>query len=142
MDIKSKIQDVKGLFERHEDWEDRYRELMVLGKKLPPFPEPLREEKYQVKGCQSQVWLVPRFEQDRLYFEGESDALIVKGILALLIKVYSGETPQSILQEKSDFLQEMGITEHLSMNRSNGLASILKQIRLYAVAYQTLKDHS
>lgn len=129
---------IKQRFLQFKDWEDRYKELIVLGKHLGAYPEDKRDEKYKVKGCQSQVWLFPEFKEGRVYFHGDSDAILVKGIVGLLISVYSDATPDDILSTKPEFLQEVGITEHLSMNRSNGLAAMMKQIQMYAVVYKSM----
>jgi cysteine desulfuration protein SufE len=120
------------------DWEDRYKRLIEWGKKLALYPEEFRDEKFKVKGCQSQVWLKPELREGRVYFFADSDAVLVKGIVSLLVHVYSGATPTEILQTKPDFLAKLGITEHLSMNRTNGLQSMLKQIQYYALAYAKL----
>ena len=109
-----------------------------LGRPLPAYPEDKREEKYKVKGCQSQVWLCPEFKDGRVYFHADSDALLVKGIVGILTSVYSDATPDEILSTKPEFLSEVGITEHLSMNRSNGLAAMMKQIQMYAVVYKSM----
>lgn len=129
---------MKNRFLQFQDWEDRYKELITLGKQLPVYPEEKREEKYKVKGCQSQVWLCPEFKEGRVYFHADSDALLVKGIAAVLVGVYSDATPDEILTTKPDFLSEVGITEHLSMNRSNGLAAMMKQIQMYAVVFKSM----
>ena len=129
---------IKNRFLQFNDWEDRYKELIVLGKQLPAYPEDKREEKYKVKGCQSQVWLCPEFKDGRVYFHADSDALLVKGIVGILTSVYSDATPDEILSTKPEFLSEVGITEHLSMNRSNGLAAMMKQIQMYAVVYKSM----
>jgi cysteine desulfuration protein SufE len=123
-------------FKAHTDWEDRYKELIQVGKEMPAYPEEFREEKFKVRGCQSQVWLHPTLKDGRVYFAADSDAMLVKGIVGLLVLVYSGATPAEILATKGDFLKDIGITEHLSMNRTNGLASMMKQIQLYALVYQ------
>lgn len=146
MTIEEKVSEMKEIFSGAKDWEDRYKFLIEMGKDLAPLPLSLKEEekseKFRIKGCQSQVWLFPKFENGLIQFYGDSDALLVKGIVALLLKVYSGESPSNILNYKKDFLKELGITDHLSMNRSNGLSAMLKQIQLYALAYQTLeKNH-
>lgn len=130
---------IKNRFLKYGDWEDRYKELIQLGRALPPFPEDKREEKYKVKGCQSQVWLYPEFKEGRVYFHADSDAVLVKGIVALLTSVYSDATPDEILSTKPEFLKEVGITEHLSMNRSNGLASMMKQIQMYALVFKSMQ---
>lgn len=140
MSILLKIGEIKESFSQAKDWEERYRLLMQMGKSLAPMDAEFEQEKYRIKGCQSQVWLYPKFDGDKVHFEASSDALLVKGIIALLVKVYSGESPEDILNSKSDFLKELGITDHLSMNRSNGLAAMVKQIQLYALAYKSLKE--
>ena len=129
---------MKNRFLQFQDWEDRYKELITLGKQLPAYPEEKRDEKFKVKGCQSQVWLCPEFKEGRVYFHADSDALLVKGIAAVLVGVYSDATPDEILNTKPDFLSEVGITEHLSMNRSNGLAAMMKQIQMYAVVFKSM----
>ena len=131
---------IKQRFLQFKDWEDRYKELIVLGKNLDSYPEEKREEKYKVKGCQSQVWLFPEFKDGRVYFRADSDAVLVKGIVGLLVSVYSDATPDEILSTKPEFLQEVGITEHLSMNRSNGLAAMMKQIQMYAVVFKSMSS--
>jgi cysteine desulfuration protein SufE len=129
---------VKERFLQFKDWEDRYKELINLGKQLPVYPEDKREEKFKVKGCQSQVWLCPEFKEGRVYFHADSDAVLVKGIVGVLVSVYSDATPDEILSTSPDFLKEVGITEHLSMNRSNGLAAMMKQIQMYAVVFKSM----
>jgi cysteine desulfuration protein SufE len=136
--MEDRVSQIKKHFLTFSDWEDRYRELIHLGRDLAPYPEEKREEKYKVKGCQSQVWLFPEFKNGRVYFYADSDAILVKGIIGLLVKVYSDATPDEILSTKPDFLKEVGITEHLSMNRSNGLAAMMKQIQMYALVFKSL----
>jgi cysteine desulfuration protein SufE len=142
MSLADRITRIKERFLGKSDWEERYKELIQLGKALPPLAEEGRLEKYLVKGCQSQVWLYPQFREGRVFFQADSDAILVKGIVALLLEVYSDCTPQEILKTPADFLKDIGITEHLSMNRSNGLASMLKQIQMYALVYQSLGERS
>ncbi len=135
-----KLESIITEFTAFKDWEDRYKHLISLGKSMPTFPEEHRLESNKVKGCQSQVWLVSELiKTDEKYiinFMADSDASIVKGIVALLSKVYSGLEPDQILQLKPDFIDEIGLRQHLSMSRANGLNSMLKQISLYAYAYQ------
>ncbi|MBM4178257.1 MAG: SufE family protein [Ignavibacteria bacterium] len=121
------------------DWEDRYTEIIAMGKGLPLYPEEFRSDQFKVKGCQSQVWLHPRNEAGVLHFDADSDALIVKGLVALLMNVYSGRTPAEIVASNDDIAKELSLEQHLSPNRANGLASMIKQIRLYALAYSLLK---
>ncbi len=137
-EIEERINEVKLLFSQQKSWEDRYRELIKLGKSLPGLDEQEKQEKFRIKGCQSQVWLVPEFSEGKVYFKADSDAMLVKGIVGLLIKVYNGVVPKTILQNPPHFLKEVGITEHLSMNRTNGLAEMVKQIQLYATAFNAL----
>jgi cysteine desulfuration protein SufE len=142
MDMQQRTSLIKNRFLQFKDWEDRYKELIEIGKKLPPYPEDKREEKYKIKGCQSQVWLYPEFKQGRVTFYADSDAVLVKGIIATLLQVYSNATPEEILGTGPDFLKEVGITEHLSMNRSNGLAAMMKQIQMYALVFKSLNNNS
>jgi cysteine desulfuration protein SufE len=120
-------------FQAFHNWEDRYQYIMKLGKDLPKMDEALKTEKYRVSGCQSQVWMHASLQSDGLVrFQVASDALIVKGLIALLMKLYNLQTPQTILQTEPTFMEAIGMAEHLSMTRRNGLASMLKQIKLYA----------
>ena len=121
-----------------QDWEDRYRLIIDMGRKLPPFPEEHRTEENKVKGCQSQVWFHARLEGDHVVFDADSDAAIVRGLIAILLKTFSDAPPQEILEASTDFLKEMGLGEHLSPTRSNGLAAMVKQIKYYALAFGTL----
>ena len=136
--MQDRITQVVARFMAFPDWEDRYKELIKVGKEMTPYPEEQRLEKFQVKGCQSQVWLFPEIKDGQVYFTADSDAMLVKGIVGLLAYVYSSATPSEILANKGEFLKEIGITEHLSMNRTNGLASMLKQIQMYALVYQAM----
>lgn len=136
--MQERTEEVKGRFLKFNDWEDRYKEIIQIGRTLPPYPEDKREEKFKVKGCQSQVWLYPEFKDGKVFFEADSDAVLVKGIVGLLTTVYSNATPDEILSTKPEFLKEVGITEHLSMNRSNGLAAMMKQIQMYALVYKSM----
>jgi cysteine desulfuration protein SufE len=137
-EMQERIAQITSRFKAFSDWEDRYKELIVVGREMAPYPEEHRLEKFKVKGCQSQVWLYPSMAEGRVRLVADSDALLVKGIVALLIYVYDGATPAEILADKGEFLKEIGITEHLSMNRTNGLASMLKQIQMYALVYQSM----
>lgn len=134
--ITERIQTLISEFNQFKDWEDRYKHLIEMGKQLPMMTEEHRIEGNKVKGCQSQVWLFAELKGDRIFFEADSDASIVKGIVALLVKVYSGSTPDEILTTKPTFLEEMGLREHLSMSRANGLNSMMKQIAFFAMAFK------
>ena len=138
MDQNKRVQEIVDRFNQFSDWEDRYRLLIKMGKQLPEMEERFKVEKYRVKGCQSQVWLVPELKEGNLLFKADSDAVLVKGIVALLVEAYSGLPPEQVATQKADFLKEIGITEHLSMNRTNGLANMVKQIQMYAIAFQSL----
>ena len=118
-----------GLF---EDWMDRYQYLIDLGRRLPEFPEDQRTEEHRIRGCQSQVWFVPEQRDGRLYFEAISDAAIVSGLIALLLRVYSGREPQDILDTPPDFVAALELESHLSPTRSTGLSSMLAAIRRFA----------
>lgn len=126
--VQTLIQDFSLL----ENWEDRYQYIIELGKRLPPFPSEYQIETYRVAGCQSQVWIHPEEREGKLYFDATSDALIVKGLIALLKQVYSGRTREEILAISPDFIKELGLDKHLSQTRSNGLYHMLKTIFDYA----------
>ena len=126
---QQEIIDEFGLF---EDWMDRYQYLIDLGRRLPPFPEELRIEENRIRGCQSQVWFVAEKKDGRLYFQAVSDAAIVSGLIALLLRLYSGRKPQDILDTPPDFVEALQLQSHLSPTRSNGLNSMLQAIRRFA----------
>lgn len=134
--VSDKIQSLILDFNRFNDWEERYKHLIDLGKKMPAMEEAHRIPANLVKGCQSQVWLHADLVGDKIFFQADSDASIVKGIVALLIGVYSGSTPDEILTTKPTFLEDIGLREHLSMSRANGLNSMMKQISFFAMAYK------
>lgn len=119
-----------------DDWMDKYALLIDLGNSLPPLEDKYKTENNLIEGCQSRVWLQADYEDGKIYFKGESDAVIVKGIVSLLIQVISGHTPQEILDANLYFIDEIGLKEHLSPTRSNGLVSMVKQMRLYALAFK------
>jgi cysteine desulfuration protein SufE len=118
-----------GLF---DDWMDRYQYLIDMGRRLPEFPEALRTEDNRIRGCQAQVWFVAKKTDGRLWFQAISDAAIVSGLIALLLRLYSGRTPQDILDTAPDFVAALQLESHLSPTRSNGLFSMLKAIRRFA----------
>lgn len=126
-------------FSTSADWEARYKRIIDLGKSLPDMPAELKTEQNIVKGCQSQVWLTAALnDQGQMVLQGDSDALIVKGLVALLLKMYSGSAPAEILQTPPEFLKTLGFEGNLSPSRANGLHSMLKQIRNYATAFDYL----
>lgn len=137
MTINQQQDEIIDEFEELDDWLDRYQILIEMGNEQQPLPEQEKNEDNLIDGCQSRVWLVCEEKDGLLYFRAESDALIVKGIVSLLIKVLSGHTAEEILNADLYFINRIGLTEHLSPTRSNGLLSMLKQMRVYALAYQT-----
>ena len=134
--INEKQDDIIDEFSGFDDWLDRYQLLIDLGGEQSALPEEYKTDNNLIEGCQSRVWLQADFEDGRVLFRAESDALIVKGIVALLIKVYSGHTPDEILANEPYFVEAIGLKEHLSPTRSNGLLSMIKQMRLYALAFK------
>lgn len=137
MQIQDRVNALVEEFDKFSDWEDRYMHIISMGKKMPELPEELYKEEYKVKGCQSQVWLIPELKDGKVIFKADSDAAIVKGIISILVGVYSDATPDEILATKPDFLDTIGLRQHLSMSRANGLSSMIKQISMYALAYKT-----
>ena len=117
-----------------DDWTERYQYLIELGRSLPPFPEALRVEAHRLHGCQARVWFLAHHRQGRLFFQATSDAAIVTGLIALLLKVYSGHTPDEILSATPAFIEEIGLAQHLSANRNNGLFLMLARIQALATA--------
>lgn len=136
--IEERAEEIVEAFECLDDWEDRYRLVIDLGKKLPALPEEFHDDKYLVKGCQSKVWLQSHLGDGRVTFRADSDSAITKGIIALLIRVADGATPEEILHWTPDFLKKIGLEQHLSMNRTNGLYSMFKQIKMDALIYSKL----
>jgi cysteine desulfuration protein SufE len=126
-------------FNDYDDWMDKYQLLIDLGSDQQPLPEKYKTESNLIDGCQSRVWLQADLDNDgKVVFQAESDALIVKGIVSLLIRVLSGHTPDEILDAELHFIEDIGLKEHLSPTRSNGLLAMLKQMKLYAVAFKTM----
>ena len=123
-------------FSVFDDWMDKYALLIDLGNSLPPLDEKYKTESNLIEGCQSRVWLQADYADGKIVFQGESDAVIVKGIVSLLIQILSGHTPQEILDADLYFIEKVGLKEHLSPTRSNGLVAMVKQMRLYAMAFR------
>lgn len=138
--IKEKEQEVIEEFALFDDWMDKYNYLIELGKSVPKIDDQFKEEKYLISGCQAQVWLHAHFEDGRVYYTADSDALITKGIVALLIRVLSGQPPADIVDAEMTFIDEIGLKDHLSQTRSNGLLNMIKQMKLYALAFQKSKN--
>ncbi|MBR5455718.1 MAG: SufE family protein [Bacteroidaceae bacterium] len=134
--IKELQDDIIAEFSDFEDWLDRYQLLIDLGGEQPSLPDEYKTDNNLIEGCQSRVWLQADFVDGKVVFSAESDALIVKGIVALLIKVYSGHTPDEILDNEPYFVEAIGLKEHLSPTRSNGLVAMIKQMKLYALAFK------
>jgi cysteine desulfuration protein SufE len=124
-------------FSLFEDWMQRYEYMIDLGKSLPLIAEEYKTDSNIIKGCQSKVWVHAELEEDKLNFTADSDAIITKGIIAILIRVFSDQHPNDILAADTDFIDKIGLKEHLSPTRANGLVSMIKQIKIYAVAFQT-----
>lgn len=136
MTIQELQNEVIEEFQDFDDWMDKYQLLIDLGSDQEPLAEQYKTPQNLIDGCQSRVWLQADYKEDgKIYFQAESDALIVKGIVALLIRVLSGHTPQEILDADMAFLDEIGLKDHLSPTRSNGLLAMVKQIKAYALAY-------
>lgn len=119
-----------------DDWMDRYEFIIGMGRKLPPFPEPWMDDDHRVQGCQSKVWMETAYRNGALFFAGKSDAAIVSGLVALLLRVYSGRPPEEIIATDPVFLKNLGLLEALSMNRGNGIASMARKVREYASLQQ------
>ena len=122
-----------GLF---DSWDDKYEYIIDLGKKLPPLEDKYRLDENKVKGCQSTVWLATELKEGKIIYKADSDAMIVKGLISMLIRVLSGHTPAEILEAKLDFINQIGMTSHLAQTRSNGLLAMVKQMKNYALAYK------
>lgn len=129
-------------FSVFSDWMERYEYLIDMGKDLPPFDESHRKPDYLIEGCQSKVWLYPSLIDGVVTFAADSDALITRGIAALLVRVFSGRTPDEIMNADIYFIDRIGLKENLSPTRSNGLLAMMKQMRLYALAYKTKSEMS
>ena len=129
MTIKDKELELIEDFEMFEDWMDKYNFIIGVGKEMKDLPENYKNENNLVSGCTSQVWLQSEFKDGKLYFKADSDALIPKGIAAIVVKLYSGHTPGEIVVHKPEFIQKIGLEQHLSPNRANGLASMINKIK-------------
>ena len=137
MTIHEKEQQIIEVFEIFADWTERYDYLIELGKSLPAIDEQYKTEQYLIQGCQSQVWIHALWNDGIITYTADSDAIITKGIIALLIDVLSGNKAEDILQSELNFINKIGLKEHLSPTRANGLLAMIKQMKLYALAYKT-----
>jgi len=125
-------------FSWFENWEEKYEYIIELGKKLPSLEEEYKKEENIIKGCQSTVWLVAEYRNGKVIYKADSDALIVKGLVSMLISVLSGHTPDEILEARLGFIKEIGMMAHLAQTRSNGLVAMVKQIKNYALAFKSV----
>ncbi|EDM36193.1 hypothetical protein PBAL39_19959 [Pedobacter sp. BAL39] len=126
-------------FSLFDNWEDKYEYIIDLGKKLAPLEEVHKIDDNKIKGCQSTVWLTASYEDGRVYFKADSDAVIVKGLVSMLIKVLSGQKADDIINTQLDFIAEIGMMSHLAQTRSNGLLSMIRQMKNYALAFKTIQ---
>lgn len=133
-DIQNEIIEEFSMF---DDWEERYQYMIDLGKTLPLIDEQYKTENNIIKGCQSKVWVHAEMQNDKVIFTADSDAIITKGIIAILIRVFSNQVPKAIIEANTDFIDKIGLKDHLSPTRANGLVSMIKQLKMYAIAYQT-----
>jgi cysteine desulfuration protein SufE len=138
-DIEKEIAEEFSLF---DSWDDKYEYIIDLGKRLQPLDEKFKTNENRVRGCQSTVWLVADYKDGRVFYKAESDAVIVKGLISMLIRVLSGQTPDDIIQAKLNFIQEIGMTTHLAQTRSNGLLAMVRQMKNYALALKVKNETS
>lgn len=125
-------------FSLFDSWDDKYEYIIDLGKKLAPLPDEFKTDENKVKGCQSTVWLTADYTGGKVYYRAESDAVIVKGLISMLIRVLSGHTPDEIINAKMDFINKIGMTSHLAQTRSNGLLAMVRQMKHYALAFKAM----
>jgi cysteine desulfuration protein SufE len=134
--IEENEKEIVEEFSLFDTWDEKYEYLIELGKKFPELEEQFKIDDNRVKGCQSSVWLVSDYQQGKVLFKADSDSVITKGLISMLIRVLSGHSPEEIIQARLDFLQQIGMTTHLAQTRSNGLLSMVKQIKNFALAYK------
>jgi len=139
MTIKETQEEIVEEFALFDEWMEKYQYIIDLGKDLPLIDEKYKVEENLIKGCQSKVWLHAELVDSKIIFTADSDAIITKGIVGLVIRVFSGHTPKEIVETELFFIDQIGLQEHLSPTRSNGLLSMLKQIKMYAIAFQAIK---
>lgn len=136
-EIESEIVDEFSLF---DSWDDKYEYIIDLGKKLPPLEEQYKKDENKVRGCQSTVWLVADHQDAKIHYKADSDSTIVKGLISMLIRVLSGQTPDAIVNAKLDFINKIGMMNHLAQTRSNGLLAMVKQMKNYAVVFKAREE--
>lgn len=141
MTIKEIQEQIVSEFSMFEDWMDKYNYLIEMGKEVPRIDERFKTNNHLISGCQSRVWLHAENRDGKVYFTADSDAVITKGIVNLLIRVFSGQSPEAILEANTDFIEQIGLEEHLSPTRSNGLVSMVKQMKLYAQVYKLKQEN-
>ncbi|GGF66281.1 SufE family protein [Wenyingzhuangia marina] len=137
MTIKEIQEEIVDEFTMFEDWMQRYEYMIELGKSVPVIEDQYKTDNNLIKGCQSKVWLHSELKGDKIHFTADSDAIITKGIVAVLLRVFNDQSPKDILDAEMDFIDEIGLKEHLSPTRANGLVSMIKQIKLYALGMQS-----
>jgi cysteine desulfuration protein SufE len=135
--IKEREEEITDEFSFFDSWEEKYEYIIDLGKSLEPLDEKFKVEENIIKGCQSTVWLTSQFKEGNVFYKADSDAIIVKGLISMLIKVLSGHKPDEILEAKLNFIKDIGMMTHLAQTRSNGLLAMVKQIKNYALAYKS-----
>ena len=135
LDIEQRQDRIIREFKVFDDWMDKYKHIIQLGTQLKPLSPEKKNDSNLVKGCQSQVWLVASYDNGQVKFEADSDAAITKGLVALVVRLYTNQSPEQILKTQPRFIHEIGMTEHLSPTRANGLASMVKQMKIYAMAF-------
>ncbi len=140
MTIEEKQREIVGDFEFLDDWMDKYEMIIQMGKELPPMDESDKIDQNLIKGCQSRVWIKSNYKDGIITFSADSDALITKGLVSLVLKVLSGHSPKEIMDAELHFVNDIGLSSHLSPTRSNGLLSMLKQIKNYAIAYNSMEN--
>lgn len=136
--IEAIEEEIEGDFALFDDWADKYQYIIELGQKLPPLDEKYKVEENKIKGCQSSVWLNCYEKDGKVFFEADSDSTFVKGEIALLIKVLNGQRPQDIIKAELNFIDAIGLRQHIAVTRANGLANMIKQMKLFAVAHQKI----
>jgi cysteine desulfuration protein SufE len=134
--IEETEKEIAEEFSLFDSWDDKYEYIIDLGKKLPPLENQYKIDENRVRGCQSTVWLVADYRDGKIFYKAESDAVIVKGLISMLIRVLSGHEPDEIIKAKLNFIEQIGMTTHLAQTRSNGLLAMVKQMKNYALAYK------
>ena len=141
MNIEDKKEEIVEEFSFFEDWDERFQYVIDLGKELPIIKEQYKTDDNIISGCQSKVWLHAELDNEKIVFTADSDAIITKGIIAILIRVFSNQAPAEILKANLDFIDQIGLKSHLSPTRANGLVSMIKQIKMYALAFESAQNN-